>query len=63
MDYSAVSDEPEAAFCERLVREVGVAAIPLAAFYADGYEQRIVRFCFAKKDETLALALQRLQAL
>ncbi len=63
VDYSAVSDEPEAAFCRRLVTEVGVAAIPLAAFYADGREQRIVRFCFAKKDETLDLAIDRLRRL
>ncbi len=63
VDYSAISDETEDAFCRRLVTEVGVAAIPLAAFYADGFEQRIVRFCFAKKDETLALALDRLATL
>jgi methionine transaminase len=40
-----------------------VAAIPLAAFYRDGFEQRLVRFCFAKKDETLRLALDRLARL
>ena len=40
--------------------EAGVAAIPLSAFYAEGFEQRIVRFCFAKKNETLLLALERL---
>ena len=44
-------------------REIGVAAIPLSAFYADGFEQRIVRFCFAKKDETLQTALERLARL
>jgi methionine aminotransferase len=37
-----------------------VAAIPLSAFYADACEQRVVRFCFAKQDETLQRALQRL---
>ena len=63
VDYSAISDEPEEAFCRRLTTEVGVAAIPLSAFYQGGFEQRIVRFCFAKKDETLDLALQRLAAL
>jgi len=63
VDYSAISDEPEEAFCRRLTTEVGVAAIPLSAFYAGGFEQRIVRFCFAKKDETLHLALERLAAL
>jgi methionine transaminase len=63
VDYSAISDETEESFCRRLTTEVGVAAIPLSAFYQGGFEQRIVRFCFAKKDETLATALQRLAAL
>ncbi len=40
-----------------------MAAIPLSAFYADGFEQRIVRFCFAKQDETLQRALERLAAI
>jgi methionine aminotransferase len=61
--YEAIGDEPEEAFCKRLTTEVGVAAIPLSAFYPGGFEQRIVRFCFAKKDETLDLALERLSAL
>ncbi|MCO5124138.1 MAG: pyridoxal phosphate-dependent aminotransferase [Rhizobacter sp.] len=60
VDYSAVSDLGEAAFCEWLTRDIGVAAIPLSAFYRDGFEQRIVRLCFAKKDETLERALERL---
>lgn len=63
VDYSSISDETEEAFCRRLTQEIGVAAIPLSAFYAGGFEQRIVRFCFAKKDETLALALERLARL
>ena len=53
-------DLPEATFCEWLTREIGVAAIPLSAFYADGLDQKLIRFCFAKKDETLQAALQRL---
>ncbi len=53
----------EAAFCERLTREVGVAAIPLSAFYEGRFEQQIVRFCFAKKDDTLRTALHRLATL
>ena len=57
------SDLPEAAFCQWLTSEIGVAAIPLSAFYADGFDQRVVRFCFAKKDETLKLALSRLARL
>jgi len=63
VDYSAISDQPEEAFCRWLTSEVGVAAIPLAAFYQGGFEQRIARFCFAKRDETLQLALERLAAI
>ena len=63
VDYAAISDLGEEAFCRWLTSEVGVAAIPLSPFYADGFEQRIVRFCFAKKDETLQLALERLARL
>jgi methionine aminotransferase len=60
VDYSAVSDLPEEAFCRWLTTHVGVAAIPISAFYPGGFEQRLARFCFAKKDETLELALARL---
>jgi methionine aminotransferase len=60
VDYSGFSDLGEVEFCQWLTREVGVAAIPLSVFYRGGLEQRIARFCFAKKDETLALALSRL---
>ena len=63
VDYSAVSDLPEAEFCQWLTREIGVAAIPLSVFYEGGFEQRIARLCFAKKDETLRAALARLAAL
>jgi methionine aminotransferase len=63
VDYSAVSDLGDDAFCRWLTTEVGVAAIPLSAFYADGFDQHIARFCFAKKNETLDLALDRLRAL
>ena len=63
VDYSAVSELPEEAFCRWLTAEIGVAAIPLAAFYECGFDQRIARFCFAKKDQTLQLALARLATL
>ncbi len=56
-------DLPEADFCQWLTREVGVAAIPLSAFYGDGFDQKVVRFCFAKKDETLSEAVRRLASL
>jgi methionine aminotransferase len=60
VDISAVSQLNEAEFCKWLTSEIGVAAIPLSAFYGDGFDQRVVRFCFAKKDETLNNALARL---
>jgi len=63
VDYSAVSDLDEEAFCKWLTTDIGVAAIPLSAFYADGRNQRIARLCFAKRDETLRLALDRLAKL
>ena len=63
VDISAVSDLDEAEFCQWLTREIGVAAIPLSAFYGDGFDQRVVRFCFAKKDETLRAAIERLRQL
>ena len=63
VDISQVSDLGEADFCKWLTNEIGVAAIPLSAFYGDGFDQRVVRFCFAKKDETLNNALTRLAKL
>ncbi|UDM49473.1 pyridoxal phosphate-dependent aminotransferase [Cupriavidus sp. MP-37] len=60
VDYSAISDLSEADFAMWLTREIGVAAIPVSAFYSQPRESGVVRFCFAKKEETLALALDRL---
>ncbi|MBW8469185.1 MAG: pyridoxal phosphate-dependent aminotransferase [Thiobacillus sp.] len=56
-------DLPEGDFCQWLTREIGVAAIPLSAFYGNGFDQKVVRFCFAKKDDTLREALKRLARL
>ena len=58
--YGAISDEADTAFCDRLTREVGVAAIPVSAFFADGRDERVIRFCFAKNEATLAEACTRL---
>jgi aspartate/methionine/tyrosine aminotransferase len=49
-------------FCERSVREAGVAAIPMGAFFPDGGAEGLVRLCFAKVDDTLDLAVERLGA-
>jgi len=67
VDKSALAvpekDLAEAEFCKWLTTEIGVAAIPLSAFYGDGFDQNVVRFCFAKQDETLHSALERLARL
>ena len=60
---SGISPLGDAAFCRWLTSEIGVAAIPLSAFYTDGFDQKIIRFCFAKQDQTLERALERLQKL
>lgn len=53
----------EADFCQWLTTDIGVAAIPLSAFYGQGFDQKVIRFCFAKTDETLHAALDKLQGL
>ena len=67
VDISALAvperELPEAEFCQWLTREIGVAAIPLSAFYGNGFDQKVIRFCFAKKDDTLREALKRLARL
>lgn len=63
VDYSAVSNMTELDFARWLTTEIGVAAIPVSAFYQQGKESGIVRFCFAKQDNTLQDALQRLQSI
>ncbi|MCV2217503.1 pyridoxal phosphate-dependent aminotransferase [Thauera sp. Sel9] len=60
--YDAISDLGDTAFCEYLTREVGVAAIPVSAFFADGHDDKVVRFCFAKNEATLAAACEKLDA-
>jgi methionine transaminase len=61
MDYSAITDEADADFAIRLTREYGVASIPTSPFLHDGRAPAVLRFCFAKRDETLEQAAARLQ--
>jgi len=63
VDYSSISDLSEIEFAKWLTTEIGVAAIPLSAFYHQRKNSRIIRFCFAKKEQTLTLALERLSAI
>jgi methionine aminotransferase len=62
LDYSAITDERDEDFAVRLTREHGVAAIPVSPFLNDGATPGpVLRFCFAKTDETLERAAERLR--
>ena len=59
--YAQMSDLGDQEFARRLTRERGVATIPISSFYSDGTDEQIVRFCFAKTDEVLLAAADRLR--
>ncbi len=61
--YERISDLPDKEFAEWLTIEHGVATIPVSAFYSSGKDDRLIRFCFAKKEETLAAAVERLKGI
>ncbi len=63
LDYSAITDEPDMDFAMRLTKEHGVASIPTSAFLYKQPAPLALRFCFAKKDETLRTAAERLREL
>jgi methionine transaminase len=58
VDYSSISDEPEMEFAKRLVKEFGIATIPVSPFYHRGDDHKVLRLCFAKKKETLEIAAE-----
>ena len=58
LDYSKISEEHDIVFAERLTREYKIASIPTSVFYGRKVEQNVLRFCFAKKDETLLQAAE-----
>lgn len=60
-DYSQISTEPDVDFCRHLTMEYGVAAIPVSVFYHSKRDEKIIRFCFAKKEETLERAAKLLR--
>ncbi len=60
VDYSSISDESDVEFSKRLTTEHGVASIPPSVFYHRQVDHKVLRFCFAKKDETLEKAAERL---
>lgn len=59
--YSEISDESDKDFSIRLLKEFGVATIPVSAFYQKDTDHQIIRFCFAKENSTLALAAEKLR--
>ena len=61
--YGQISDMPDMQFAQWLTERYGVATIPVSAFYHDGRDDKLIRFCFAKKEETLMAAAERLRAL
>ncbi len=61
-DYSQWKDMPDTEFAQWLTKDAGVATIPLSAFYQDGTDNKLVRFCFAKEDTTLEAAIQKIKA-
>ncbi len=58
--YKDISSESDVEFSKRITKEFGVASIPLSVFHADNRDQKLIRFCFAKDEETLTEAAQRL---
>ena len=61
--YARISDEPDKEFAIRLTKEAGVATIPVSAFYQNGKDDKVLRFCFSKKNETLEKAVEKLVTL
>jgi methionine aminotransferase len=58
--YAKISDQSDVEFCKQLVTKHGVAAIPISSFYENGKDLKLIRFCFAKDDETLIAAAEKL---
>ncbi|WP_343303242.1 methionine aminotransferase [Chitinophaga niabensis] len=58
--YNRISEEGDADFAVRITKEFGVATVPVSAFYQSGRDHKVIRFCFAKKEETLERAVERL---
>jgi methionine aminotransferase len=63
LDYSNLSDKNDLVFSEYLTKEIGVAVIPLSPFYKNGNNDKLIRVCFAKNDEVLKQAAEKLACL
>ncbi len=60
VDYSDISSQNDVEFCENMTKEFGVAAIPMSVFYRDQVQRKVIRFCFAKDNQTLETAAEKL---
>src|SRR5262249_18827453 len=60
LDYSAITNEKDTEFAKRMTKEFGVASIPVSVFYHEPIDNKLLRFCFAKTNETLEQAAERL---
>lgn len=63
LDYSAITDEKDVSYAKRLTKEKGIAAIPMSVFNEEDLDEKVLRFCFAKKDETLLKAAKILNSI
>jgi len=63
LDYSEISDKDDLSFCMEMIDKIGVAAIPLSPFYSKPTENKLIRICFAKRDEVLSKATERMEKL
>ena len=62
MDYSQLSNEPDSIFAERLVKEYGIATLPISSFQHEKANERLLRICFAKPNQVLEDAANKLKA-
>jgi len=60
LDYSKITDEKDTEYAIRLTKENGVASIPVSVFYKNPVDSKLLRFCFAKENETLEKAAEKL---
>lgn len=58
LGYSNISDEPEVEFATKLIKEYGIAGVPVSSFYHNNKDKKIIRFCFAKEESTLTKAAE-----
>ncbi len=61
LDYSDISQENDVTFAKKLTEQSGIASIPISVFYENPVDNKVLRFCFGKKEETLQMAAEKLK--